>query len=359
MFILLIMYKTCHLSLGSFRSLILSIAIASSLLLGSCSVRNSNTPVSLSGEAQGSYYSIIYYDSLMRDFKPSVDSLLADFDQTASLWVENSLIRRLNDNTDSVVNPLFARLLTLSLEMNGYTNGCFDCTVGGLVNAWGFGFKNNKLPDDSTVNALRSHVGKGMVMVSKDDGTVVLRKEDPYTTIDFNAIAQGYATDMVCRFLENKGIKNYLVDIGGEVYARGCKPDGSDWKIGIERPAQNRYSAPVVQNSIALRNRSVVTSGSYRKYYEKEGTMYSHTINPYTGRPVTHSLLSVSVVDSSAWRADALATAFMVMGLEQSLDFIANHPDDEGAQTVFFIYNQDGEFKTFATPKFRELLVNE
>ena len=300
--------------------------------------------VRLRGEAQGTYYSIIYYDEAGRNFQESIDSLLDDFDQTASLWVEESLIRRVNENRDSVVNEEFATLVEISKEMHEYTGGAFDCTVGKLVNAWGFGFSKREEMSGTVVDSLLQYVGKQPEVVRDAAGMLILRKATPESTLDFNAIAQGYSTDKVSQFLESKGIENYLVDIGGEVYAKGCKPDGKAWTVGIERPAENRYSNPEVEMSIELRDKAVVTSGNYRKYYEKDGVRYSHTIDPSTGRPVEHSLLSVSVIDESAWRADALATAFMVMGLEKAKKFIKEHPEDS-MERVIFIYSEGEGYK--------------
>lgn len=314
-----------------------------------------NNRFELQGEAQGTYYSIIYYDTAGRNLQASIDSLLHDFDLTASLWVDSSLIRRINNNTDSIVNELFAQLLRHSVEMNHYTDGCFDCTVGKLVNLWGFGFSKREQVSDQMIDSLLPYVGLQPTLVTLPDGRLAVRKADPNVTIDFNAIAQGYSTDMVSRFLEHKGITNFLVDIGGEVYARGCKPDSSRWSVGIEQPSETKYSDRKIATSIALSDASVVTSGSYRKYYEKDGERYSHTIDPKTGRPVEHTLLSVTVVDSSAWRADALATAFMVMGRERALEFIREHPEDSGAQQVCFIYNEGGENKIFMTEAFKKL----
>lgn len=314
-------------------------------------------PIHIDGEAQGTYYSIIYYDTLQRDLKPSIDSLLDDFDQTASLWVDSSLLRLVNDNEISIVNNLFATLVELSVQMHDFTNGAFDCTVGKLVNAWGFGFSKRETMDDATIDSLLRYVGKQPEIISGFCGEPVVRKPFDETTFDFNAIAQGYSTDLVCQFLEEKGISNYIVDIGGEVRAKGGKPDGCDWTVGIERPAENRYSSPQVETSIKLRNKAVVTSGSYRKYYEKDGLRYSHTIDPATGRPVEHNLLSVSVVDTAAWRADALATAFMVMGLERAKQFIDKHSDDSGTQAVFFIYSDGDSYKTYATEGFKNLKI--
>lgn len=337
------------------KRIILIFAAVCGLVFAACNGSGGDEPVRLRGEAQGTYYSIIYYDEEGRNLKAAIDSLLDDFDLTASLWVENSMIRRINDNSDSVVNEDFARLVEMSSEMHEYSCGAFDCTVGKLVNAWGFGFSKREEMSEATVDSLLKYVGNQPSIVRENDGRIIVRKASPESTIDFNAIAQGYSTDMVSRFLESKGIDNYLVDIGGEVFAKGCKPDGKSWTVGIERPAENKYSAPEVETTISLRNMSVVTSGSYRKYYEKEGVRYSHTIDPVTGHPVEHSLLSVSVVDESAWRADALATAFMVMGVEKAKKFIAEHPDDPGVQAVFFIYSENGEYRTYATEGFEKL----
>jgi thiamine biosynthesis lipoprotein len=156
--------------------------------------------------------------------------------------------------------------------------------------------------------------------------------------------------------LEHYGITNYLIDVGGEVIARGSKPNGSPWCVGIERPAADSVSSPVVETAIALRNAAVVTSGSYRKYYERNGIRYSHTIDPATGRPVQHSLLSVSVVDSLCWRADAMATAYMVMGLDRARQFIADHPGEPGTAEVFFIYDSCGTLCNYATPSFEQII---
>ena len=308
------------------------------------------------GEAQGTYYSILYYDGMQRDIRHSVDSLLDDFDLTASLWVDSSLIRRVNDNGDSVVNNLFAELVEISSAMHQFTEGAFDCTVGDIVRAWGFGFSKRDSITGEAIDSMLRFVGPQPTIVSDGQGRLIVRKPFPQTTFDFNAIAQGYATDMLCRFLDGMGISSYVVDIGGEVRARGLKPDGSPWRVGIERPSQNKYSDRMLQTAIRLDDCAVVTSGNYRKYYEQDGVRYSHTIDPATGHPVSHSLLSVSVVDSSAWRADALATAFMVMGLERSLDFIGRHPDDSGCQAVFFIYSDGDSYATYATPLFQNIV---
>ncbi|MCR4828296.1 MAG: FAD:protein FMN transferase [Bacteroidales bacterium] len=334
----------------------LSLALGT-LLFAGCRTAG-DTPIKLVGEAQGTFYNITYYDSEQRDLQGAIDSLLADFDLTASLWVDSSLLCRVNRNEDSVLNALFSDLLEKSIMMNQFTEGCFDCRVGQLVRSYGFGNGPRTALSDNQIDSLLAICQQPVAMVETQEG-IVLRKANPATALDFNAIAQGYAVDMVCRFLEQRGISNYLVDIGGEVVAHGCKADSSLWLVGIERPADNRYSAPEIEKAITLKDCSVVTSGSYRKYYQKDGLRYSHTIDPSTGRPVQHTLLSVSVVDTAAWRADALATAFMVMGLERAQTFIAAHPYDSGTQAVFFIYSTPDGYATYATPAFEKLILQD
>ena len=310
---------------------------------------------SVTGEAQGTYYSIIYFDSQNRDLSAEIDSILSDFDQTASLWVGNSLIRRINDNSDSVLNELFCDMLDKSLRINRLTDGYFDCTVGKLVNAWGFGFKQGQDLDSATVDSLRQYTGLPMEVFSRD-GSKILRKARPETELDFNAIAQGYSVDIVANYLESKGITNCIIDIGGEVIAKGGKPDGSQWTVGVERPAESQFAERQLDIKVTLANQSIVTSGNYRKFYEKDGVKYSHTIDPHTGYPVNHSLLSVSVIADSAWKADAFATAFMAMGMEKALQYIENNDEIKSA---YFIYNENGEYKTFATEEFKKITVTQ
>ena len=309
-------------------------------------------PVHLSGQAQGTYYSVIYYDSLQRDLQPQIDSLLDAFDLSASLWVDSSLLRRINANLTDTLDDILLTLLTNSLLIEDYTGGAFNCRVGRIVQAWGFSFKQRSEPDGAELAAMLQAAHAPVAV----DGRRLTR-QNPATELDFNAIAQGYASDLVGLFLESRGIHNYLVDIGGEVVARGAKSDGSPWRVGIERPAENRYSEPVVQTTIAVGDQSVVTSGSYRKYYERNGTKYSHTIDPATGRPVTHSLLSATVVEHPCWLADAMATAYMVMGLERGKAFIAAHPDGPGTHAVLFLYDSCGTLASYATPAFEQLII--
>ena len=330
------------------------IPLAAVVLMASC--HRTDAPIRLQGETQGTYYNIAYYDNQHRNLQQQIDSLLNDFDLTASLWKENSIIRKANRHKDTETNAVFDSLLRLSLEMEEYTHGAFNCKIGTLVNLYGFGFKNRDDVTDDQIDSLLNLIHHSECSTSFSGGnTRILLPEG--VELDFNAIAQGYAVDLLAQMFDRKGIHSYLIDIGGEVIAKGTKPDGTPWTVGIEKPAQNKYSSQEIETAIALRDQSVVTSGNYRKYYEKDGVRYSHTIDPATGRPVNHSLLSVSVISHETWYADAMATAFMVMGLDKSLQFIADHPENSDIQAVFFIYDDHGTYKTHATPAFQSMII--
>jgi len=315
--------------------------------------KKSLKPIHLQGEAQGTYYSMVYYDTLNRNFHPQVDSILKAFDQSVSLWVPTSVLSRVNRNDSSVVlDSNFIGNFIDSQQVSKATDGAFDMTVGPLVEVWGFGFESRKKVGKHMVDSLLPLVGYQKIKLV--NGKVV--KNDPRMRIDFNGIAQGYSDDVVGKFFESKGIKNYLIDIGGEVKARGHKTEGKPWKVGIEKPAPDKNSPRVLKAVIALRNQSVATSGSYRKYYVENGIRYSHTIDPKTGYPVQHSLLSVSVLTSNTAMADAYATAFMVMGYEKSREFVEHHNNLE----AFFIWLEpDGRFETYGTSGFNKCILEK
>ena len=323
--------------------------IVTALLLAACS--HHEAPVTLTGLAQGTFYSIKYYDSQHRNLQPQIDSLLAAFDLSASLWVDSSLLRRVNANLTDSLDQTLTDLLSYSVYINNYTEGAFDCRVGRIVQAWGFSFRERSEPDSATLSSL----------LTAAHAPVTIRcnrivKDNPSTELDFNAIAQGYSADLVGKWLASQGVNDFIVNIGGEVVARGTKQGGQPWCAGIERPSADSIAKQEVMTSIVLRDASVVTSGNYRKYYERDGVRYSHTIDPATGRPVQHSLLSVSVVEEESWLADAMATAYMVMGLDRALAFIDAHPDGPGTKAVMFIYDDGGTMKTYETPEFKKLI---
>jgi len=310
-------------------------------------------PVKLVGEAQGTYYSIIYYDNNQRNFQFEIDSLLSAFDRSLSLWVPNSILSRVNNNdTTAVLDRSFEDNFNLSMQVAEKTGGDFDVTVGPLVRAWGFGFDDRRHVDDSIIDSLMQITGYHKIHLVDHK----IKKDDPRVSLDFNAIAQGYSVDLVGNFLERHGINNYLVDIGGEVKANGQKPDGSLWKVGIEKPARHQDDTRDLKAVVALKNKSVATSGSYRKFYEMNGIRYSHTIDPRTGRPVQHSLLSVSVLTDSTAVADAYATAFMVMGFEKARKFV----EHDSTLEAFFIYaGPDSTNQIYITKGFKKIITEE
>lgn len=325
--------------------------VLAALSLVGCQHRGSSLQkVHLQGKAQGSYYSIIYYDSLARDFQPQIDSLLTAFDNSVSLWVDSSMLRRLNANQIVGVDETIRTLFDFASMLCQFSDSAFDCRIGKLVRAWGFGFDKREDMTDRKIDSLLQYCRQPITLDSMGN----LHKH-PETEIDFNAIAQGLCSDRVGAFLQAQGIDRYLVDIGGEIITKGTKPDGNAWSVGVERPAKDSLSVQEAEIFIHLTDLSIVTSGNYRKYYEKDGVRYSHTINPRTGKPVEHSLLSASVIAPTALQADGMATAFMVMGLEKSVAFIESHPDTfiKGA---FFIYDDKGVMKTYATPEFKKLI---
>ena len=316
------------------------------LILGACSTQQDTKPVRLTGQAQGTYYSVVYFDNDQRDFQCEIDSILNNFDQSVSLWVPNSIISRVNNNDSTVeLDEYFVDNFMLSKEIAQKTNGAFDPTVGSLVRAWGFGFDAEKKVDQKIIDSILQFTGHEKVRL--ENGKLV--KEDERTTFDFNAVAQGYSVDLLGEFLESNNIKNYLVDVGGEVKGSGKKPDGSAWKVGIEKPADNMNDSRDLKAIVALHDKSIATSGNYRKFYEENGIRYSHTINPVTGYPVQHSLLSASVMAENTAVADAYATAFMVMGLEKARNYLKQNRD---LDAYFIFSDSDGKYQTYLTQGF-------
>ncbi len=325
-----------------------------SILFFSCMNPSGRIPqVKFTGEAQGTYYAITYYDNLNRNLQPQIDSLLKAFDQSVSTWVPNSIISRINSNDSSVeVDSWFKGNFDMSKEVFMNTNGAFDPTVGPLVNAWGFGFTDRLKVDSVVVDSLLPLVGFNKVRIV--DNRVV--KDDIRIQLDFNAIAQGYSVDLTGEFLESKGIHNYLVDIGGEVLGSGKKADGESWKVGIEKPKDNARYGEGLKAIVRLENKALATSGNYRKFYEKDGIRYSHTIDPKTGYPVQHSLLSVSVLADNCATADAWATAFMVIGFENSKKLLNKM---KGLEAYFIYSGRNGELLTYYTKGLQQILVEE
>jgi len=322
------------------------------LLIVGCTSNPKLKKISFAGETQGTYYAITYYDTKDTNLQPKIDSLLDAIDQSVSLWAPNSLISRINNgDTTAIPDDIIKFNLLLSKEISLKTDGYFDCTISPLVEAWGFSFKEKISLNQHQIDSLRSLVDFRNIELI--DGKIV--KADPRIHIDFNAIAPGYTSDLIGDFLSKQHISQYIIDIGGEVLAHGTKPDGSKWRVGIERPEMLNNDTRSVQQVVTLENKALATSGSYRKFYIENGKRFSHAIDPKTGYPVTHNLLSVTVLANTAAEADAYATAFLVMGYEKSLKLLEKMDDLEA---YFISWNADNTFETNSTPGMRKYFVD-
>ena len=317
------------------------------LVLASC---NKPQKIVLQGLAQGSYYAVTYFDEQGRNFQHEIDSIFHAVDMSVNLWVDSSIISKVNRNEEVTLDSIFINNFNIAQEAAHLSDGYFDPTISPIVAAWGFSYKTGDSITPQLIDSLKQLVDYRKIRIENEK----IVKENPSIQLDFNAIAQGYTSDLIAHFLESRGIENYLVDTGGEIMARGEKPDGKPWIVGIEKPAENWDSEQVVQTRIALRDKGLVTSGSTRKYVERNGKRYSHCIDPKTGYPVEHQLLSVTVLaDNSVW-ADALASICMVMGKEKSLPLIENLDEVE----AYYIYvNERNELETFATNGFQNLII--
>ena len=296
----------------------------------------------LQGLAQGSYYAVTYYDEQGRDFQQGIDSIFHAVDLSVNLWVDSSVICKVNRNEEVVLDQIFIDNFNIAQEAARLSDGYFDPTISPLVSAWGFSAKNGDSITPQLIDSLRRLVDYRKVRI--ENGRLI--KENPAMKLDFNAVAQGYTSDLIAGFLESQGINNYLVDTGGEIMARGSKPDGSPWIVGIEKPAERWDSEQVVQTRLALRDKGLVTSGSTRKYVERDGKRYSHCIDPTTGFPVEHQVLSVTVMAKNSVWADAYASIGMVMGMEKSLELFKTL---DGVEVYYIFVNNEGELETYAT----------
>ncbi len=284
--------------------------------------------------------------------KEEIDSLLHRFDLSLSSYVPASVISRINRNDPTVRTDTFFNVCYRASErIWRETDGAFDITVGPLVDAWGFGPEGPEPVDSAIIDSLRQFVGMEKV---KLEGDRVI-KSDPRILLDVNAIAQGYSVDVVGAYLEKKGIRSYLVEIGGELKAKGRKGPGDPWKIGVDKPVDNNnIPGQNLQVVLKLHDKALATSGNYRKFYEKNGVKYGHEIDPHTGYPARNRILSVTVLTDECIMADGYATAFMVMGLDKSKAFVEARDDLD----AYFVYSDDqGNFRTLYTKGFNRMIV--
>jgi thiamine biosynthesis lipoprotein len=301
------------------------------------------------GFAQGTTFRIVYQNS--KNLNDTIFKMLQYFDNTLSTYQENSIISRINKNdTNVVINELFIEFFKKSREVYEKSGGCFDITVAPLVQTWGFGPKEIIKTDSASIDSILSFVG--MDKVKMINGKIV--KSDQRIQLDGNAIAQGQSVDFISRMLEMEGTQNYMVEIGGEVRAKGQNEKGETWKIGIDKPIEgSNQQNRELQTVILLASKSMATSGNYRKFQEVDGVKYAHTINPKTGYPARDILLSASIIADECSIADGFATACMVLGLDKAKVLIAENKNLE----AYFIYSgSNGELKVYMSPGFENYL---
>jgi len=325
------------------------------ILLVSCKKDSvSNRKDEIRGEAFGTYYYIKSADEKdLSKLKPSLLNLVDSINQSMSTYIESSMISKLNRQKSQQVDDMFIHVFDRSKYIYEDTNGYFDPTAGILVNYYGFG-SQDKTSYNVSLDSLKKLVGFNLL---HRDGNKII-KAYKQVNIDFNSIAKGFAVDKFVQLLKNKGFKNFLIDIGGEVYANGIKKKNKKWRIGIDQPKKNNNSGSrELSAKIKLQNKAMATSGNYRKFKINKKTKKElvHTINPITGKAEPSSVLSASVIADNCMTADAYATALMAMGYKKSTYFLKNKSDLE----AFIIYKtKNGEARTYITKGFKKLIID-
>ena len=311
----------------------------------------------IEGEAQGSTYHIKYIAERDENLKPAIDSILEVIDRSMSTYRSDSAISKINQgDTTVVVDQHFRKVFEASQQIWQESEGLFDPTVGVLVNAWGFGkqkISEADLPTDKKIDSLRKYVGFDKVALTEKN---LIKKRYTEILFDFNAIAQGYTSDVVANYLSVRGIKNYIVEIAGEMYLKGKNTvEDKSWTIGVENPLKPLNDRDLVA-TIQFTNQGLATSGNYRKVWiDSNGHKYVHSINPITGRATQSDVLSATVVAPSTMLADGYATMFMVMGLAKSKAFLEKHPD----LAVLLVYSDDKHQEaTYKTKSFEKLIIH-
>lgn len=313
-----------------------------------------NRPIpyqTVSGLIFGTVYHITYQSN--DDLKAEIDKALKQLDGSLSPFNDTATITRINRNEDILPDTLFSNVFRRSMEISQETEGAFDITIAPLANIWGFGFKKGSFPNKHQIDSLLEITGYTKIRLSE---TGKVTKQDSRIMISCSAIAKGYAVDVIAQLIERKGIENFMVDIGGEVVVRGVNPQQNLWRIGINKPIDDSLSInQELQTVLQVTDVGIATSGNYRNFYYKDGKKYAHTIDPRTGYPVQHNILSATVVANDCMSADAYATAFMVMGLEEAELFINAHP----AINAYFIYSdEEGALHTYFTKGMKQFMTN-
>lgn len=331
---------------------LLIILLAFILIYLTLYLRGKGEYVSIRGFSQGTTYRITYESKKGENLQPAIGSILAGIDSSLSIYDPDSVISKLNRNEPGArADENFIQVFNKSHEVYEKTGGSFDVTVAPVVNAMGFGSTDTQNLNGELIENLINLVGMNKLRLQNN----ILIKENNNITLDFNGIAQGYSVDLVADFLNGLGIRNYLIEIGGEVRSKGRNRENRTWRIGIDRPVEgNTIPGSNIQVIVGLRNKSLSTSGNYRSYYEKDGIKFVHTMDPKTGYPVVSNLLSASVIADDCMSADAYATALMVFGVDRSIEFLK----ENRFLDAYLIYSDhEGRFQVYATPGFKKLIT--
>lgn len=294
----------------------------------------------------GTIYHITYHSDT--NLKKEIEAELKKVDQSLSPFNKTSVITKVNRNENSVVDPMFKEVFLLAENISNETHGAFDITVAPLVNEWGFGFKKGVEPTRQVIDSLKYIVGYQKVKLTPKN---YVQKQDPRIMLDCSAIAKGYGCDVVARLLRKNGINDYMIEIGGEIVTRGFNQKQEPWRIGVNKPTDDSLNtSQELQTILNVTDIAMATSGNYRNFYYKNGKKYAHTIDPKTGYPVQHTLLSATVLAKDCATADAYATSFMVMGLEKAKEILNRHSE----LMAYLIYtNDDGKTEVWYSPSLK------
>ena len=320
------------------------------LVLSACGSKTDHSIVHNIGFAQGTTYSIKYMCQQGQDYQMSIDSIFAKIDSSLSTYVPYSIISRLNNGErELALDSHFIRVFNTSYQIAQQSNGALDCTVNPLIELWGFGSKDTSNVSDQRVQDTLQYTGYHKVSIV--DSLLVM---PPNFSLNFNALAQGYTVDVIAQFLQSKNSNDFLIEVGGELRASGVNGNNKWWKVGVDKPIKKPDLSDRFQVVLELENKSLATSGNYRNFYVKDEQIYSHTIDPITGYPVTHTLLSATVVANSCMLADAYATAFMVMGVDSVKSFLESNSEID----AFLVYGENQIWNTWSSQGFEERIAD-
>ncbi len=300
----------------------------------------------------GTIYHITYHSD--NNLKKEIEAELKKVDLSLSPFNKTSVISKVNRNENPMVDPMFKEVFLLAENISNETHGAFDITVAPLVNEWGFGFKKGVEPTRQVIDSLKYIVGYQKVKLTPKN---YVQKQDPRIMLDCSAIAKGYGCDVVARLLRKNGINDYMIEIGGEIVTRGFNQKQEPWRIGVNKPTDDSLNtSQELQTVLNVTDIAMATSGNYRNFYYKNGKKYAHTIDPKTGYPVQHTLLSATVLAKDCATADAYATSFMVMGLEKAKEILNRHSE----LMAYLIYtNDDGKTEVWYSPSLKEKILGD